>query len=314
MLSWVRSALVLACGILGGAAGATEVTTGRPADVRGTSGEMVTIPGGTFVQGVDLSEINDLRTACRAEHFGVSTVLCEKDDYFYKLLGRTREVYLSSYAIDRYEVSVRQYRRCVTGGGCDRLPLVSGDTRGLLDELPMANVTWREAGDYCRWAGGRLPTEAEWEKAARGIDGRRWPWGMADGDARANRGQAAAPVVWTFNIGLREWVPDYVPDGRDGASGPTPPGTYAWGASPYGAQDMSGNVSEWVEDYLGEVGYAGLSPINPLNTVAGRFGWRVVRGGGYDEPHYLTRTYVRSAADPENRSPSRGFRCVRDML
>src|SRR5262249_53971785 len=107
MLARVRSALVLACGILlgGGAAAATEIATGRPADVRGTSVELVTIPGGTFIQGVDLIEINDLRGACRAEHFGVSTVLCEKDDFFYKLLGRTREVYLSAYAIDRYEVS-----------------------------------------------------------------------------------------------------------------------------------------------------------------------------------------------------------------
>jgi serine/threonine-protein kinase len=109
-------------------------------------------------------------------------------------------------------------------------------------------------------------------------------------------------------------VPDYVPDARDGATGPTAPGTYSWGASPYGAQDMSGNVSEWVEDYLGDVGYAGLSAINPVNTTPGRFGWRVVRGGAYDEPHYLTRTYVRSSSDPEFRSPSRGFRCVRDML
>jgi len=314
MLFRVRSALALTLGLMCGAAAGTEVRTGRPADVRETPGEMVFIPGGAFTQGADLIEINDLRGACRQEHFGVTTILCEKDDLFYRMIGRTREVYVSPFAIDRHEVIVREYRACVAAGACDRLPLVSGDTRWLADQLPMANVTWSEAGDFCRWASGRLPTEAEWEKAARGTDARRWPWGGNDGDARANRGPVAAPVVWTYQFPIREWIPDYVPDRRDGADGPAPPGTYPWGTSPYGVEDMAGNVSEWVADYLGDVGYAGLSPINPLNSVPGHFGYRVVRGGAFDEPPYLSRTYVRNGAEADSRSPGRGFRCVRDML
>ena len=312
MMRGVAACLAVAFA-LGGAARATEVTTGRTVSVRDLPAGMVAVPGGTFIMGVDLLEINDLRGICRQEHVG-PTELCEREDFFLRLIGRAREVYLSSFAIDRNEVRVSEYRACVAAGGCERLPLVSGDTRSLADELPMANVTWEEAAYYCRWVGKRLPTEAEWEKAARGIDGRRWPWGQTDGDGRANRGRVASPVLWTYSLGLRFWLPDYVPDDVDGNDGPSAPGSYAWGRSPYGAEDMSGNVSEWVQDWLGDVGYAGLSPINPINTSPGRNHWRVVRGGAYDEPHYMARTYVRSVADPDTRSPSRGFRCARDML
>src|SRR5512134_3264010 len=96
--------------------------------------------------------------------------------------GQAREVYVSPFLIDRREVTAAEYRRCVLAGSCDLTPLVAGDRRFIRDDLPVVNVTWFDAVSFCGWQGKRLPTEAEWEKAARGDDARRWPWGMADGD------------------------------------------------------------------------------------------------------------------------------------
>ncbi len=146
-------------------------------------------------------------------------------------------VYLDAYWIDRTEVTNAQYRRCVQAGEC-RESACAGDGAYNGADQPVVCVSWDDAAAYCEWAGGRLPMEAEWEKAARGTDGRAFPWGN-EFDCRKG------------NFDDETELDDYtVPGGPDcdGYDRTAPVGSYAAGASPYGALNMAGNVREWVSD------------------------------------------------------------------
>jgi formylglycine-generating enzyme required for sulfatase activity len=289
--------------------GANQVETGRQDSLRKPTPEMAAVPGGTFVMGVDKTELDDVIESCRDE-IGqeASPYFCEQMRNFPEsFVGQQRVVYLSAYEIDRFETTVGDYRACVSAGACDLVPLVTGDTRFVEDDLPVVNVSWFDADSYCHWQHKRLPTEAEWEKAARGREGRRWPWGMVDGNDRANRGRFEAE--WLRPARLGEIT--ITTDDSDGAKIMVPPGTYRWGKSPYGVYDLSGNVSEWIADWLSPYGYAGLSKLDPRGAASGTF--RVVRGGSYDEPRFFARTYYRNGAKPTSRSTSRGFRCARSL-
>jgi formylglycine-generating enzyme required for sulfatase activity len=306
----VRAGLVLLALLLPVTSGAEHVTSGRQQKTMKPRSEMVAIPAGTFTMGVDEAEIANVLEACR-EEFGpeAAPFYCEGMANMPGMwFGQLRTVYLSAYEMDRTEVTVAQYRACVSTGACDLVPLVSGDTRFVEDELPVVNVSWFDAVAYCAWEGKRLPTEAEWEKAARGTDGRRWPWGNVDGADRANRGTINAEPTRGPHMG--EVAPTV--DESDGAKIMVPPATFRWGKSPYGVYDMAGNVSEWTADWFSQDGYARLPSIDPRGVPSGNL--RVIRGGAYDEPRYFARTYYRSADKPGHRSISRGFRCVRDVL
>lgn len=193
-----------------------------------------------------------------------------------------RQVYLDTFAIDRTEVTVAAYALFVQETGYQPKGWDPASVEARADE-PVVGVLWRDADAYCRWLGQRLPTEAQWEKAARGTDGRRYPWGDAWDSSRANTQES----------------------GRDG---PLPVGSFPQGASPYGALDMAGNVAEWVVDYFDPDYYAYGPDVNPP-------GPRVVldhglRGGSWASPRDLALTYARDSSHSAEVNPRVGFRCV----
>ncbi|RMH40447.1 MAG: hypothetical protein D6689_13805 [Deltaproteobacteria bacterium] len=283
---------------------------GRAVVVVRAEPDMVRIPAGPFWMGFpdDPAARSELRADCVREFGdGAQETVCTADN----LVGNARplrEVYLPAYDIDRYEVTVGAYRACAAAGYCDVAPLVTGDGRFVADDrLPIVYVTWRDAADYCAWAGKRLPTEAEWEKAARGVDRRPrpWPWGYHRRDDGSNHGAVDRHAVWLASR--------YVADASDGFTGPAPVGALRWSASPYGVYDLAGNVSEWVADYYAPT-YEALSHIDPAVTAPPAVGppMRVVRGGSWAEPRLFGRTYLRLYADANHRGFDRGFRCARD--
>ena len=150
-------------------------------------------------------------------------------------------VYLDSYYLDRYEVTNAQYQGFVTA--TRRTQSRFTDDSNFNDpRQPVAGVTWSDAGDYCEWAGLRLPTEAEWEKAARGVDGLTYPWGNGSPDGtHANFADVNSEFAW------RDSSAD------DGYSFTAPVGSYPAGASPYGVHDLAGNLWEWLADWYDDI-------------------------------------------------------------
>jgi formylglycine-generating enzyme required for sulfatase activity len=232
-----------------------------------------------------------------------------------------REVYLDAYFIDRDEVSVDEYRACVAAGACDLDPLIAGDERYIKDGWPMVNVTWRESQDFCRWRGGRLPTEAEWERAARGDDPSAiWPWGELEQPKDFNHGKERADVLRDI-----ERTPTPVPlqffgdpDDSDGYAILAPTGSFVWGTSPLGTRDQAGNVAEWTADAwvfdAKTKGYDDLGDINPLREGT-HTNERVVRGGSWRQPTFIAKSNLRDPFnkeyDPKRRFSHIGFRCAR---
>lgn len=180
---------------------------------------------------------------------------------------------LPTFRIDRTEVTRGMYARCVAAHRCASLSIdLSSEP-----ELPVTDVTWHEARAYCTFAGGRLPLESEWEKAARGSDGREFPWGNDIGCDRANWG-------------------NFENEGPCAGKAPGKPvvvGSYPQGASPFGVLDMAGNVWEWVADKYDR---------DPSR--------RVVRGGSCCSYFVEPRAANRNAWDPNHRDGDLGFRCV----
>ena len=178
-----------------------------------------------------------------------------------------------------------QYALCVSAGGCT----APNDSRWQDSDYrdhPVTHVDWNQARAYCAWAGVRLPTEAEWEKAARGTDGRIYPWGNSAPDDRfANYG----------NI----------------IDGTTPVGNYPEGASPYGALDMAGNVWEWVNDWYDSDYYSQSPSENPQGPATGES--RVLRGGAWVYDDDSVRSAYRYNYNPDSWYFDLGFRCVRSQ-
>ncbi len=196
-------------------------------------------------------------------------------------------VTLTAFWIDRTEVTNAQYKRCVEDGVCAASPYADDSTYNGAD-YPVIGVFWQNSVDYCDWAGGRLPTEAEWEYAARGPEGRKYPWGN------------------DFDAGL---VNSSASD--DGYDRTAPVGAFPEGASWIGAMDMAGNVWEWVNDWYGSDYYAtspSENPIGPQNKSS-----KVLRGGSWGIEGSTLRTANRFHFLPDIRVIKYGFRCVREV-
>lgn len=225
------------------------------------------VPAGPFLMGSDRNDANALA---------------------YEWPQRT--VTLDAFWIDETEVTNGQYALCVAAGRCvPPISLRSATRPNYYSDPAYANhpviyVNWAEARDYCAWAGRRLPTEAEWEKAARGLDGALYTWGnSAPSLARANFNRARSDTAAV--------------------------GSYADSASPFGALDMAGNVYEWVNDwYLGAY-YAEAPETNPLGPTTGTL--RVLRGGAWNSEGREIRAASRYSYGPTRRENFIGFRCAR---
>lgn len=196
-------------------------------------------------------------------------------------------VYLDAYWMDKVEVTNAMYLKCMEAAGCTR----PASDNILYDnwvyrDHPITWVTWFQAEDYCRWAGRRLPTEAEWEKAARGTEGLRYPWGNERPNARlANFDEAD----------IHEAVSAY---------------RYPLGASPYGVLNMSGNIREWVMDWFDPKYYIHSPYENPQGPATGEE--RSLRSGSYNEDQKEIRAFSRLKHEPQSAGLSRGFRCAQD--
>jgi formylglycine-generating enzyme required for sulfatase activity len=222
--------------------------------------EMLYVPGGTFQMG---------SAEGRSDEQPVHTVT------------------LDGFWIDETEVTNAQYARCVAAGMCSPPSELRSRTRdsyygdSQYDDYPVIWVSWDDATTYCQWAGGRLPTEAEWENAARGPDGRVYPWGNdPPNDTLAN---------YALNVGDTTTV-----------------GSYPEGQSWVGAMDMAGNVLEWVNDWYGS--YPSEPRLNPIGPASGQV--RVLRGGSWPGSGEIVRAANRHNLHPGDRYDHVGFRCV----
>jgi formylglycine-generating enzyme required for sulfatase activity len=216
------------------------------------------------------------------------------------------EVCLAEFYVDKYEVTNRQYRRFCDATG-HPYPRQDSELRGMPDYLlsypdyPVGNVSWQDANDYCAWAGKELPSEAQWEKAAKGLTLRWYPWGNkvpTTGDLANLPDQRMASVY-----------PGSFLDFDDGYASASPVGTFPAGASPYGVTDMEGNVSEWCRDWYANDYYQTSPDSDPPGPSVGVY--RVIRGSSFYDIYFPRPLCAsRFALPPYVRHATTGFRCV----
>jgi formylglycine-generating enzyme required for sulfatase activity len=266
---------------------------------------MVYVPAGEFTMGSTDDEVDHALALCNDEYPGG----CEREWFEDEL--PTHAVALDGFWIDQTEVTNAQFAAFLNEegnqeeGGVTWLDVESelcliesvGDEfrpKSGYEDHPVILVSWYGAAAYCRWAGGRLPTEAQWEYAARGPEGRTFPWGNELDGTRLNYCDINCDAFW-----LDESF-------DDGYADTAPVGSYPDGASWVGALNMAGNVREWGADWLGE--YPSERQENPTGPSASESNYRVVRGGGLSDVSSYVRAADRSAGHPWFRIF--GFRCV----
>jgi formylglycine-generating enzyme len=211
-------------------------------------------------------------------------------------------VCLSSYAIDQFEVTIERYGKFMNETTRQPPALWDEDTLATAPDRPVVGVVWQDAADYCVWAGKRLPTEGEWEQAARGRDTRRYPWGN----------MAPFPDLANYNRG--DWVSYLVtmaPVTYGAAGLNTRLGISEFGGrSPFGLYNVAGNASEWVADWYDRSYYANSPKENPRGPESGER--KVFRGGSWIDPPRNLRVTARFSAKPDFQDRILGFRCAMD--
>lgn len=200
-----------------------------------------------------------------------------------------REVYVSAFYIDQFEITTARYAKFLSENGAlaapDEWDRVNPEAQG---QLPVVGVSWHDAESYCRWAGKRLPSEAEWEKAARNGDARVYPWG--NDEPRADMAAYARPAEHAYEGGL------------------TPVGSHASGRSHDGVQDLAGNASEWVNDWYSE-SFRRDDVRDPAGPADGP--GKVIRGSGWHDPAERLPSARRYHASEDTRADDLGFRCAK---
>lgn len=254
----------------------------RPADDM----KIIYVPEGEFLIGSDQEEVDFALELCLAYDTNCNL------RYFSVELPQ-HIVQLSSFWLDKTEVSTSQYNACVNAGTCEEISCENSFDLDS-DDLPASCVNWNQAAAYCEWAGARLPTEAEWEYGARGIDRRRYPWGDEIDGSRLNYCDA------NCELPKRNDAVD------DGYAETAPVGSYPDGASWIGALDMSGNVWEWTADWFGP--YSSEQQVDPLGSDTGDR--KVARGGSWHTSADHARSALRTYSDPERSIDHVGFRCA----
>ncbi len=247
-----------------GAASHHTAPLAPPVEIIGKDGApMVLVPAGEFIMGSEKGDEDE---------------------------APAHRVYLQAFYIDKFEVTNGRFAKYVEAiqseppwGFADK------ETPVIHAERPVRWVNWMDAMGYCLWSGKRLPTEAEWEKAARGTDERTYPWGN----------DPPTPVHAVY--GLKE----------GGAETVSVIGNHHMGQSPYGVQDLAGNLYEWVMDWYADNFYTNSPAINPRGPGEGTA--KVQRGGSYINTPYRLRSSFRTKGDPTEQDPNVGFRCAQDV-
>lgn len=260
-----------------------------PLELRAPLPPFAFVSGGRFRMGSTPEDMKAALADCQREALGAR---CRLDEYADE--QPVREVTLSPFRMLRHEVDVASYSRCQQARRCRPLPYFRGGRRFAEDRYPASLVSWHDARDYCAFVGGRLPSEAEFERAARGLSGRTYPWGDLYNDHVSNHGRLAS---------------DRTSD-ADGYAELAPVGSFPDGATPDGLFDLAGNVAEWIWDrYAREYGERDVQdPMGP--SASSGSNQRVVRGGDFQSARPDLRGAARGGRLPTDRSPALGFRCV----